>query len=204
MDPVEGPAYHHQKVSQAASLKDLEEEYVFFTHAILFTHADFDRDPVYDFVTSASANLAGDCPPFHITFPNAVFQGLDLDGDPAWNFRVIAAPRSYWPRLDSWLGSLTGVDRDKKLWQQVISQILPVPDGLALARAAILPIPCPMVDVVVFGFSGNQKLVAMEPARNPPIDLPKVVVHPPEEIALRHARALFGEQNPFSPQQQGG
>lgn len=41
---------HIQKFSAATSLKDMAEEYVYFTHGLLFTHAYWKRDPVVDHI----------------------------------------------------------------------------------------------------------------------------------------------------------
>src|SRR5262245_24004021 len=124
MDPVEGPAYHEKRFEAAATLAELVGEYVFFTHAALFCHADFDRDPVYDFV----AEQAPDCLPFHVDFLRPIFSGLDLPGDPSWNFRLLAVQRRYWPALDWFLLTLSGIDRDRRRFYRVLSQNLPVPD----------------------------------------------------------------------------
>ena len=91
--------YHEAKVTQAMSLADLAEEYVFFTHAVLFCFADFDRDPVFDYVTEYDPS----CQPFHVDFPDALFAGLVHNDSLGWNHRLLLVPRSHWAGLDWFL-----------------------------------------------------------------------------------------------------
>lgn len=200
VEPVQkGPAYHQLRVSQAASLADLSKEYALFTHAPLFVFTPLSRDPVWDYTSTVSEEVVA----FHMDFPSPIFHGLTRNGDHAWNHRLLLCPKHLWKPLEMCLSKVSVADPHAKKYYRVLVQDLPVPDGLALSKASMLPIPCPMVTVTVFGVDGSDRMVSLAPAFNPPMDLPHVVFNDPEPYAVTMALQMFGSTEFVRHNQQG-
>lgn len=194
LTPDDGPVYHQARVSQAAGLKDLEEDYAFFSHGLLFTHGGWNRDPVADYVRQ----LDPTCCPFVLHMSQVIFQGLAHRDNPAWNYILMAVYRPQWDGLRSFLASLSGVDRDRKRYHRIAVQELPLVDVLGLAKHTVLPEPLPMTTVTLFALEGSWATVGFEPALTPPQDCIRVVKLPAEIEVVKLAQALFAEQDkPF-------
>src|SRR5947209_17165697 len=174
LSPEDGPLYHQARVSKATGLKDLEGEYAFYSHALLFTRGGWGVDPVADFVRQVDPK----CQPFAIQLPAPAFRGLAVGGNPAWNHLVFAVRRPHWEGLRAFLGSLSGVDRKARRYHRVAVQELPMADVLALARQSVLPDPVPTVAVTLFALEGNRATVGYAPAKRPPFDRIAVVKRP--------------------------
>lgn len=189
LNPQEKNAYHIQKFSQATSLSDLVEEYQFFTYAILFTYGKFDSDPVSDWITENNISEK----PFAVVLPK-LFNGLEKFNGILW-----ACPKQNWEQLYKFMCGVGAINRSKKIYIRALVQKLPVPDVLALEKASVLPIPCPLIEIVAYGIDTNKNQVALQPANNPPLDLPSVVKLPARPETVMLAEALFNEnQNPFN------
>lgn len=187
--PEDGPVYHAARVSKAAGLKDLEDEYAFYSHALLFTHARWGVDPVADYVRQVDPA----CQPFAIQLPEPAFSGLAVEGNPTWNHTVFAVRRPHWDGLRGFLASLSGVDRERKRYHRVAVQELPLADLLALEKMAYLPDPVPAVTVTLFALEGDWATVGYKPARQPPVDRIKVIERAAVRDVVKMRDALFAE-----------
>jgi hypothetical protein len=147
----DAPTSWQARIGSAASLTDLLEEYVFFTHGPLFCFARFDKDPVYDFFADQDEEIQV----AHLDFPDPIFEGLAFRGDEAWNYRLLLIEKKYWTKLNRFLCHVSGIDRKRRKFFKVFVQKIPVVDALAMAKMAVLPAECPMVDVFTYSVSGN-------------------------------------------------
>ncbi len=193
-EPVEatdGPVYHEARLGKAASLADLVQEYAFFNHGALFCFTNIDVDPVHDYCSRIDTK----CLPLYLTFPEPVFDGLVCQGDPSWNYRLIAIPRARWHGLDRFLCAMSAIDRFRKRFYRMVSQEIPIADALALSKLTVIPIPTPMVTINTYTPTSNKRLVAFAPADNPPVDRPRIVFHPPEPGVVLLAKAHFDESD---------
>jgi hypothetical protein len=200
LSPRDGPPYHAARVSKATGLRDLAEEYVLFSHGLLFTHGHWSTDPVVDYVQTQDP----ECLPFAIQLPRPVFSGLTYrapssGGDTSWNSILMAVLKEHWPGLLAYMGNVSGIDRKAKRYCRLAVQQMPVADVLALEKAAMLPDPLPMVDVFLFALDGSWATVGFDPAVCPPVGKVKVVKrYPPDPDVVKMAKAIFAEQEkPF-------
>lgn len=194
--PRRDAAYHREKISQAATLTDLSGEYVFFTHALLFTHALWPYDPVLQYIQETN----GGCLPFFIRdLPLPLFSGLDLLGpdgkiaDKSWNYAVSAVARDDWLGLLTFLTTqITGVAADRKFLHTTVMQRVPVVDVQAQQRLSVLPDAPPLVDCFCLAIPSNRWTAKFEPRlKKSPWD-PVPVIKSNEDAAVkRAARKLF-------------
>lgn len=182
------------------SLMELTQEYALFTHGLMFTHGHWMRDVINDFLLETHTAY----PPAVINLTRKVFTGMDfrennrrLNQD--WDFRLLACPYKSWADLFQFLSTVGGINRDEHKYHVLLCQQIPVPDVVALEHFTELPKRgCPTVNVFAFGINGNDKTVYFEPAKNPPIDKPKVRVGPPEQEVIDMAERVFaGHPQPF-------
>jgi hypothetical protein len=196
LDPQDGIPYHVARLSAATALKDMEAEYAFFTTALLFTHGEWTRDPVEDYLTKHPTAY-----PFHINLPRPVFKGLEVGASLDWNYRIMACLKTDWEGDDGLCGflmSLGGIDRHKRRYHRMLVQKITIPDVFSLERATILPVPLPTVDVITFGVDGSNWRVGFEPASDPPCNQATVVKLRPDPEVVRLASAvLSGHPSPF-------
>jgi hypothetical protein len=192
--PTDQGPYGPQRLSQAESLQSLTEEFVLFTPALLFTHADWDRDPVKDWAGEAPGRRV-----YSLDLPQAAFEGLEVGGDVNWCYRLLLCPRTQWADLYGFMGIIGFADRFRRRFHRALAQAIPVPDLLLLARLATLPDPVPTVQVVAFGVNGNRRQVAFVPAANPPLDRARPEVYPPEEETVRAANRFLSGPGPQQP-----
>jgi hypothetical protein len=152
------------RLSRVASLEDLAEEYVLFTHALLFTHAYWPCDPIEEHIVQSN----GACNPFQILLPRPVFVGCDAR-DPAgnlltteWNYRLVAVPKEEWQPLFLFLSRLMGSQSQKRVLVKTSPAIVRVPDVLKMEKRPSL-LQLPLVPCVVFNLVGNTQSVHFAP-----------------------------------------
>lgn len=194
LTPDDGPTYHQARVSAAAGLKDLEADYAFFNHGLLFTHGDWDVDPVADYVRRVDAK----CCPFAIRLPRPVFRGMDRGRNREWNSTLMAVHRSQWDGLLSFMAGLSAINRRRRRYHRLAVQQLPLIDILAFEKSVTLPDPIPMTTVALFALEGDWSTVGFAPAATPPLGLIRVIQLPAEEEVIKLSWSLFAEQDrPF-------
>ena len=193
--------YALTEVTTRTSLQHLlDNGLVLFTHGLMFTHGNWTRDIVYDYLVEGG--LAG---PALLTLPKRVFIGMhgrNRDGrvNEDWNYRLLAMPRAAWDHFWRYMCTVAGVNQDERRFHKLLAQQVPVPDMLALERSPTLLDRCPMVDVIVFGIDGNDRIVHVSPAFKPPIDKPTVRISSPDPDTVKLAERVFAEEpQPYEP-----
>jgi len=189
LGPPEVRPYEPQRLARAESLQSLAEEHMLFTHALLFTHGHWARDPVRDWAGEAPGRYA-----HALNLPRPAFDGLEVDGNVAWCYRLLLCPRDQWAGLWERMVVEGFLDRPRGRCYKLLAQAFAVPDLLRLERLEALPRPVPTVKVVAFGLSGNLDQVLFMPAVDPPLDraLPWSL-QPDPEVARWANRALAGD-----------
>ena len=193
-DPVKSGEYFKLKFSQAATLNDLSQEFFFFTHGLLFAVTKLADDPVFDFFSS----LKSPCTPFKMEFDRAIFKGLNTKFSRKYNYTLFAAPRELMPGLEAHLSTVCVVDVEGNNYWHVAVQTVPIADPLALAKTAILPSPCPMVDITFLGIDSMLWTKGLEPSLNPPIELPRVVTIDPLPEVVTRGRMYLRQPDSFT------
>jgi hypothetical protein len=180
-------------------LEVLSKEYKLFSHGLLFTHGGWDRDPLSDYLAEWSPEFA----PFVIDLPSRVFFGMECRDERGrhrteWCYKLLAIRHEGWEELFAFMSLVGAVHRDSGYLAKLLAQVVPVPDALKLERKAFSLDVCPQTEVVVFGIDSNKRAVYVEPAKNPPLDKPKVrtVAPDPETIDLAD-KILRGDPDPY-------
>jgi len=198
---------HIGKVQLAHSLKDLARDYVFFTHALLFTHAGFQADPVEEWM------VTNDCvgAVFAVQFAERLFSGLRI-GDPQhrdhYNHLLMGCERPVWAKLYPYLNTLMLADPGRKRYVTTFVHEGRMPDPKLWVRGSDpAPFVIPFHPVGVSASDGLYHLESyagflpppffrkMPPRRNPVDYLPRLRVSPAEDKVTQMAAAVFGERS---------
>lgn len=182
-----------KKFDPRATLADISQDYVLFNHGALMLFAGLPFDPVQQHFIKHDIKE----PPVGMLMDRPLFSGHEAHqmGKP-FNHMVFAVPKEVWPELLKDLGTLTLVDRQNKVYVNVVPQKLPLLDVVALASRVTEPDKPPMVEVVVFALDGNRQCIHYTPALSPLTDVIKVVVDPPNPSVIAQADALFANKSP--------
>lgn len=186
-DAVKDRRYFDMKVSQAATLADLSKEWGFFTVGLFYAASRLTDDPVSDFL----AKQPQPSKPFILKFDKPIFKGLDTRFSKAWNHCLLAVDNRLMEALTRYVSQVCVVDVDRQDYWQAAVQDVPIADPLALQKTAILPSPCPTVDIVFFGMDGLHWTKGIKPAFNPPLDLPEVETLDPRPEVVRRANEIL-------------
>lgn len=146
------------RLPRCHSLRELSQDYQLFSHAILFQHGYLPGDPLFDLL-----NQRPQLPReafLRLKLPRPITQGLE-EG----NYFLAAVAKLFWPQVLSFLGSLGGVNRDRKFFWRALAQSVPVPDVLLLDTSVGMSLAFPPVveDVVFFGVDGTTGQYALQP-----------------------------------------
>lgn len=191
--------YQQLPFSRGTRLADLEKEYVFFTVGLLFSHGGWVSDPVADFIQETNPSAL----PFQLNLPSPIFEGLEIDGQPDWNYRILLCPRPTWDGgLFRFLSMLGGVNQAQWYYHRMLAQALPVTDVLAVERNPELLKTAKQVTVIAFGIDSNKGMVAFEPKLDL-FGLYRPVVKPPDEQTVAIASSFLKEESkPFKAAEQ--
>jgi hypothetical protein len=178
-----------------ATLTDLVDEYVLFTHGLVFTHGAWLQDPLQDYVTSMDT----DCRLHALELPSPVFRWFDgrspVDRqtlDTSWNRKIMACPKRSWNGLYRFLASIQGTNRDTKTMYSLAAQRIPIIDVIAFANLSGLPDRIPEVDCLCFALVTNRRTVYFAPERRVnPWDPVPVLTRNPETRMVAYAKAFF-------------
>lgn len=187
-DPIRTGDYFKMKYSLAATLEDLKEEFFFFTHALLFAVTKLVDDPVFDFLSSLRQPVT----PVRLEFDKPVFSGLETRFSKRLNHTLFAIPKDLAGQLEHYLGQVCVIDTKGGNFWQVIAQDIPIADPLALSKASVLPSICPMVVVTVFAIDSMLWSKGIQPATNPPINLPTVLTTDPDPNTVLRGQMFLG------------
>lgn len=179
------------KVSKAATLKDLENDLIFFTHAAFIVFGKLHFDPVAAYVQQTRGAIS----PFRIQsdgFP--IFSGLGEE----WDRQLIGIQKEEWERLVRYLDALSIVYKKKKIFFRALRQKIPIVDIFSISKHSVLPDPIPMIDIFTYGLDGNTCCIHFKPALTP-LELPQVVIDEPFPETIRLADNIFNnEKKPYS------
>lgn len=198
LDETERHDYVVAQFSQAARLIDLEEEYAFFTHAPLFTHGNWNKDPVLEFIADNHGAVV------HRLFMRLpIFKGLRYQLPHGkviddWNHILLAAHKDCWADLYDHMRQSGAADRERRIYQRMLIQQFPIADPVVLDKATVIPSPCPMVEIMTFSLDGSDRIVAFEPAMNPPLDRVSIkILAPDPQVQQVAARNFNNDPTPL-------
>lgn len=187
----------YRQFSAAASLQELSEEYVYFTHGLLFTHGFWRTDPIVDHIVETG----GECAPFAVQMPMPVFrwfEGKDVGGevvDGRWNKQICVVAKEHWPALYRFLCLIEGINRDSKTVIKPVPQVIPIVDAFALARMSSLPERIPTVNCYCLALLTNRRTVYFAPeSRRFAFEPIPILTRNPDPKTVRYAKALLHNQ----------
>jgi len=150
-----------KRISQVATLADLAEDNVLYTHATFFTIGGLDVDPVQ--VYFAENKLPSNRRPFMLETDKPLFGNLP---DP-WANLIFAVEKDIWPELAQALDIVSVIDRSSNTYWQAIRQEMLLPDIWALNRVTDSSKLPPSISVQCYGISGNAACWYFDPPTTP-------------------------------------
>lgn len=181
------------KVGQARNLRGFDDEFAFFTPAILYLHGGFRDAPLADLSYMTGVNVRF----YYRKFAKPIFRGLDSQtGDKDWNYALWAVRREHWQLLSDWLVSITLTYSEVGEVAGIGEQQFTVIDPLAAERTMIYHGGLPTLAVSAFGINGSKFRAYFKPGENPMLDLPRLVFDAPAEDMQVFADALYSGKNP--------
>jgi hypothetical protein len=197
---------HIHKIRFAHRLSEVQQDYAFFTHGLLFTHGGFQHDPVEEWM------LLNDCPGavFALEFVQPLFVGLGIP-DPVhaqhYNHLLMGCERGVWEKLYRYLNTIIAADPVKKAYVTTFVHEARMPDPKAWKPGDGHPNPASVIPVHPVGLSANFGLYYMDSFKEflPPPHyrkvgpqklatnyLPRLRTDAAEDKVLKMADALFG------------
>jgi hypothetical protein len=179
------------KPSSTATLKDLAEEYVLFTHALLLTYGGFWKEPLVVYRAQQRPSLQL----LQIDLPVPIIEGFEAPATAYINTsvfgrRLYGCPKEEWKGLRRYLDELQWEDPKRKIARLTLTQHLPILDVLAV-RLGNIGQPFPTVMIYSIGVNGSDQQVVLAPV---PDLLPgrcRVVINSPEAEMVAYAEAYF-------------
>ena len=186
---------HRLRLSQAATLKDLSDQYVFYTPALLHMVVPLcGRDPFTVFQREYNKEVL----PLSLRFNRPIFQGFNVGGIKDWNYLLFAMEREHFQHYLSWMQSLTFADRERGVVYRLGDKTIQIADPVFCEKTFILPQEIPCIDVTVFCIDGSRGCYYVEEGAHPLMDLPSLRTAEPFEDTQKLTQALLArEANPF-------
>lgn len=185
---------HELRLGQANTLQGFDEDFAFFTPAILYLHGGFRDSPLADLIlmTGTDVNF------YYRKFNRPIFRGLEArsNGDPAWNFVLWAVRREHWQTVADWLVSITLTYSETGEVAGIGEQPLQIVDPLAVDRVVFYANKLPTLSISAFGLNGSRFRSYFKPGDNMLMDQPSLVFDRPAEEMQVFASALYGGGNP--------
>lgn len=97
-------------------LSDMQSDFVFFNHGILFTEIRLDTDPVQEFVYRSGQSDSV----FFLSYDRPLFRNLV---NPFWNSVIFGCKRELWPALRTALNSILFKALDKKVYSCFVQNV---------------------------------------------------------------------------------
>ena len=193
--PKERVAVAERAVAGAANLRDLGEQYHFYTPALLYLHVRLmGREPFHDFLDEYGKVVV----PISMKFDKPLFKGLEVQGNSAWNHYLYGMEHEHFIHYLRWLGSLAISDPDRGLLTRMRYREIEIPDSLYLAKIVTAPAEVPMIKIVAFCLDTNKGCHYMEPGRDPLLDLPQArYTRQSFDDTVRFTQALSQGANPY-------
>lgn len=188
----DAPVQEEPKLSTIGDM--IKDGFVFFTPALLLTHAHFDRDPLVEFNRTHTTNDPQE-QPFFVDCERPFFQGLgrSLLGDKLvnWNHRLYGVHKDVWPQCRDFIAAIAVYDVKRYHYAKMGSHDLRIIDPTALrGHGGVAELP--VIDITVFCVSAYRYFVWIAPAVDPPRTLPYVKLDPPQPEIIPEAEAVLG------------
>jgi hypothetical protein len=173
------------RFASAATLRDLNQEYAFYTPALIYMNIRLGgREPFVDFVQDYGKEVV----PVTLRFNKPLFSGLLVGGEGSWNYVLYGMEREHWEAYLQWMGPMTFLDRSTQLLARVRFRELEIADPLFFERCTILPPVCPTVPITVFCLDSNRGRCWIEEGQHPLLDLPQ----------YRYSTEVYGDTKAFA------
>lgn len=186
---------HQLKLSAAANLTDLSEEYAFYTPALLYLKVPLHgRDLFQAFLQEYGKDVL----PLSVRLNRPIFQGLDVGPHPDWNYLLFAMEREHWKAFFPWMRSLTFRDQGARRIFRTGDKPIRIADPIFFERAVVLPREIPCIEVAVFCVDGSDACYYLEEGQHPLLDLPRLRREEPfEDTRKLGAAMLKNHPRPF-------
>lgn len=184
---------YHFTVGPAESLAAFQEEWAFFTPAVMYLRGGFEDAYLIDYMYELQEEVRF-C--FH-KFDRPLFDGLFTPtGDADWNYVLWALRREYWDGFVDFVCSISVADVDAKhVWRYGLQEV-DVVDPVALSGRAVITAP-PLLRVGAFGIYGSRNRLYFR--RSPsPFGAPRLASSQPHHEDVVFAKAYFEGRNPIS------
>lgn len=160
------------RISKAATLGDLCDEYEFYTPALIHIGVRLmNHDPYVDFLNEQKGSVNR----ISIRFGRQIFQGMDLGGNQEWNYVLYGIEKFKWSALRQFMGPVSFIDRDLNVLHRIRTQELEIADPLYFDRVAILPAKCPMVKITAFVLDSSNGCMYLASPSDPVLGRPWVI-----------------------------
>jgi hypothetical protein len=157
------------RVSSAATLKDLEQDYFCYTPALFYMFVPLNGlEPFTDFVQDYGQQVW----PFSIQFNKPVFRGLEVGKEPYWNHTLYFMEREHGIPFVQWMMQNAFYDRTNNTLARVRYRNIWIADALKMEKSAVLPGKPPIAQVMVFCLETNRGNYYIKPGFDPVLDLP--------------------------------
>lgn len=178
------------RLGAAESLGVLQQDFVFFTPALLYLNQILNDDPLMDFQLEY-----GRVVPFYwLKVAQPFFRGLETrDGDRDWNHALWALDRVHWPAFKKFYSAVVVFNEPRHLFYEVGVQEFDVADHVAYRRVNDCRQSLP---ITAFGINGNHVRVGFETFPDPWTHLPRARRFQPAAEAVVYADALKAGVNP--------
>lgn len=185
--PFRVPKYRIE-FQNASRLSDITG-YVWYTPAIIYLWGRYSDVNLSDLIQRHDIKI------FWYKFEKPIFQGLTVNGDPAWNHTLWASEESKWIKLVN--GILETVQFDtvaKKIYQYAL-QNLTVYDPLFTDKKIIISQDAPTINLNIFAVLSNDRQYAFDTRDKSVKILPQVHTFKPDKMHVAAADKLFGNIN---------
>ena len=176
------------KVSAAATLGDLQQEYAFFSPALLYLKIAPQHDPFHDFCREQGRQVHL----IRFEFLHPVFTGLEEPiGDTHWNHTLLALELPDWNRYRSFVGTLAFRDRAAGRLTRVRLQDLVILDPVVRQKAAVAPTRPALANVAALVLDTNHGCWCFDSRTVPPAAFLDSRAYPD---TVRFADSLLSDQ----------
>jgi hypothetical protein len=184
------------------TLTEHAQEWHYFNHGVLFTHAGFtlQEDPVQDWYAQQPTGTQVICEPFGSTIVEGL-TALAGIGRLTWGHVVCAVRHADWLSLQKFMLGMAVIDRTKKMFGTMTADNVPILDPVIVERDGLLgalAAPLPTVTITIFGLDSNKGNWAAVSGshRSASAEMRSLPVRP-ETIQLAEA-VLAGDMSPLA------
>lgn len=188
-----------KKFNSKATLTDLSQDYILFSHAsiVLFTPLSFDPIQVYAqrFHTTPTV-LMVDQDIFH---DHASIKGAKFQAPlpKMFNRLIYALPKHEWPIFLKLIGTIGIRHKESKTYINIVPQKLPLLDVIDMSKRSVIPDVLPTVEIYLFALDGNKRCIHYKPSLNLLVQPIQVLDEAPNENIVTLAKLVFEDTPTF-------